>query len=97
MLYYCLTFKQESQRIICTINFLCLSNLHNTCTGIDRQSSQNMFTYFVSVTANQNAVYAKIQLLRCENDVTNRKNTLSQTVYTCIFNASLKFFVFIYM
>ena len=74
MLYYTVSrFKQESQKIICTINFLCVSNLHNTRTCIDRQSSQNMLTYFVSVTANQIAVYANVQLLKCDNYVTNRK------------------------
>ena len=56
-LYYCLTSEQEPQRIICTINFLCVSNLHNTSTCIYRQSSLNMLTYFVSVTANQSIQY----------------------------------------
>ena len=40
-------------------------------------------------------VYANVQLLRCDNYVTNRKNTLFQTIYTCICNASLEFLVFI--
>ena len=56
-LYYCLTSEQEPQRIICTINFLCVSNLHNTSTCIYRQCSLNMLTYLVSVTANQSIQY----------------------------------------
>ena len=32
ILYYCFTFKQKSQWIICTINFLCVYNLQNTRT-----------------------------------------------------------------
>ena len=32
-----------------------------------------MLTYFVSVTANQIAVYVNVQLLRCDNYVTSRK------------------------
>ena len=65
--------NKNHKKIICTINFLCVSNLHNTRTRIDRQSSENMSTYFVSMTANQIAVYANVQLLRCDNYVTNRK------------------------